>query len=137
MPTRAIVLASATILTAGCTTSPESSFDSPRAIFQSPYVEPEIANGPVGPECEGGVIRDEKCWIEGVAYPLDGRYYRDPDGNIIALSRNQRRLARERAESIKAREDSLESLENGTPLPPDSPVLRENQSRPAPVPKRD
>ncbi|QFT77400.1 hypothetical protein [Erythrobacter sp. THAF29] len=135
MAKRIVGIISIVVFASGCASTSESAFQTQRHLFQSPYVEPELANGPVGPECEGGVIRDEKCYIEGAAYPLDGRYYRDPDGNIIALSRHQRRLARERAESIQARIDTRESLESGTPLPPDSPALRENQSRPAPLPK--
>lgn len=132
-----VVISSMAVILASCASTPEKSFQSARGLFASPYVEPELVNGPVGPECSEGVIRDDKCWIDGTAYPLNGRYYRDSNGNIIRLTRRERRLARERAESIQARIDVRESLENGTPLPPDSPVLRENQSRPAPLPKDD
>ena len=109
-------------------------FEDERTVFNNPYAPPELANGPVGPECSEGVIRDQRCWIDGVAYPLPGLFVRDSSGNLVRLSRKQRREVRERRESIQSRIDILKSLENGTPIPPDSPALPENQRRPVPPP---
>lgn len=109
-------------------------FGASRSAFYNPYSALSIENGPVGPFCEEGVLRDDACWIDGIGYPLGRGYVSTADGRIIRLNRNQRRLARERQEAIQSRTDVLESLENGTPIPPDSPALRENQSRPAPLP---
>ena len=115
-----------------CTSS--TPFAAGPAMFGSPYAAPVFDNGPVGPECEGGVIRDDQCYIDGQAYPIHGRYARDANGNVIRLTREERRQIREREEAIRSRADVLESLETGTPIPPDSPALRRNQSRPAPLP---
>lgn len=106
-------------------------FDVPQGAFLNSYSSLVIENGPVGPVCDGGVIRDEKCWIDGTGYDLGRGFVRTPDGRIIRLDRNERRWQRERAEAIQGRKDVLASLENGTPLPPNSPALPENQSRPA------
>lgn len=132
MKKQAVLGCVAAIGLAGCAAS--DPFGSSRSVFYNPYETQEIANGPVGPLCAEGVLRDNACWIDGVAYPTDGRFARLPDGSIVRLDRNQRRWARERAEAIEGTRDVLESLENGTPIPPDSPALRENQSRPAPLP---
>lgn len=118
-----------------CATSPQSSFEGQRGVFNNPYVSAEIDNGPVGPDCDEGVIRDDVCWIDGVAYPLGKYFARDRNGNIVRLNRAQRRAFREQREAIRSVSDTLESLENGTPIPPDSPALPQNQSRPAPMKK--
>ncbi|MEP0191343.1 MAG: hypothetical protein ABJP70_12045 [Erythrobacter sp.] len=117
-----------------CACTSSTLFAAGPALFASPYAAPVLDNGPVGPECEGGVIRDDQCYIDGQAYPIHGRYARDVNGNVIRLTRQERRRIREREEAIHSRADVLESLENGTPIPPDSPALRRNQSRPAPLP---
>ncbi|MBV7259636.1 hypothetical protein [Erythrobacter crassostreae] len=118
------------VLISGCT---GSSFDSERTVFNNPYVKPELENGPVGPACDEGVLRDDnRCWIDGKAYPVSDRYGRDANGNLVYFTRDERRLYRDRAEAIESRQDVLESLENGTPIPPDSPALPENQRMPPP-----
>lgn len=122
----------AAVALGGCTTS--DPLNASRSVFYNPLAL-EIDNGPVGPVCPQGVIRDDACWIDGVAYPLNGRYARALDGRIVRLSREDRRFLRERTEAIRARQDLLESLENGTPLPPDSPALPENQRNPVPPPR--
>ena len=109
-------------------------FAASRSAFHNPYSALLIESGPVGPACDEGVLRDERCWIDGVGYPTNGRFARLPDGSIVRLDRNQRQWERERREAIQSRIDVLESLEKGTPLPPDSPALPENQSRPVPPP---
>lgn len=120
---------------AGCTSA--DPFAAGRSVFYNPYASLELANGPVGPACDERVIGDRECYLDSAGNPVYGRFARDQNGNIVRLTRNQRRIIREREEAIQARADVLESLENGTPLPPDSPALRENQSRPAPLPRDD
>jgi hypothetical protein len=111
-------------------------FSAQRSISGSPYSALAFDTGPIAPVCEKGEYRDNACWIDGVAYPTsNGRYARLPDGSIVRLNRNERRWERERWEAIQSRKDVLESLKNGTPIPPDSPALPENQSRPVPPPK--
>ena len=107
-----------------CTTHSELT---ERSIFGSPFASLEIENGPVGLECPSQVIRDDKCWIDGVGYPIGRGYVYTPDGKIIRLNRIQRRMLREREEALQAKADVLESLKNGTPIPADSPALPENQ----------
>ena len=116
-----------------CSSTPEP-LSASRSAFNNPYADPVIENGPVGPECQDGVIRDNQCWVDGIGYPLGRGFVRTADGRIIRLDRNQRRWERERAEAVQSRKDALESLKNGTPLPPGSPALPQNQSRPAAPP---
>lgn len=120
---------------AGCTTP--DPFAAERGAFRSPYAALEMENGPVGPTCDRGTYRDGACWIEGVAYPLPDGYARTPNGEIVRLTRSERRQARERREAVQSRIDVLKSLEEGTPIPADSPALPENQKPPAPKPSRD
>lgn len=118
---------------AGCA-SEHDPFGAGRTAFDNPYAALVIENGPVGPYCDEGVLRDERCWINGVAHPASYRFARLPDGTLIRLDRNQRQWERERWEAIQSRIDVLEALEKGTPLPPGSPALPENQSCPVPPP---
>ncbi len=107
-------------------------FEDRRTVFNNPYVSPELDSGPVGPECSQGVIRDNKCWIDGVGYPLGRGFVFTPDGDIVRLSGRERRFLRERVEALQAKADVLKSLEEGTPLPADSPALPENQGKDGP-----
>ncbi|MEM6475321.1 MAG: hypothetical protein AAF687_04065 [Pseudomonadota bacterium] len=135
MRTGAIYGLGAALLLAGCSSA--DPFASGRSVFYNPYAALELANGPVGPECDERVIGDRECYLDSAGNPVYGRFARDQNGNIVRLTRDQRRIVSERIEATQARADVLESLENGTPLPPDSPALRENQSRPAPLPRDD
>lgn len=129
-----VIMPLSVLATSACTTT--DPFAAGPALFGSPYAAPVFDNGPVGPECDGGVIRDELCYIEGQAYPLYGRYARDVNGNIIRLTRKQRREIRAREAAIQSRIDVLDSLENGTPIPADSPALPQNQTGPGALPAR-
>ena len=131
----AIIVVGAALALSGCASA--DPFLGARSVFYNPYATLELANGPVGPACDERVIGDRECYLDSAGNPVYGRFARDQNGNLVRLNRNQRRIIREREEAIQARVDVLESLENGTPIPPDSPALRENQSRPAPLPRDD
>ena len=131
---RILVATGLAFVLSACASKPDP-FAAPRSVFYNPYSALVLDNGPVGPACDEGVLRDEKCWINGVGYPLRRGFARLPDGTLVRLDRNQRQWERERWEAIQSRIDVLEALEKGTPLPPDSPALPENQSRPVPPPR--
>ncbi len=110
-------------------------FDGGRSVFNNPYAAPVVDNGPVGPECDESAVRRDGCFLDSLFYPGRGRYALDRDGNRVRLTRSERRFFRERNEAIQARIDILNSLENGTPIPPDSPALDNIPPPPPPAPK--
>ena len=123
----------AAFLTTGCATSSPDSFGGDRTVFNNPYAPPEIDQAGVGPQCQEEVLRDDRCRLDSLIYPGRCRYARDQNGNLVRLTRSERRLLRERNEAIRSRIDVLDSLENGTPIPPNSPAL-ENLPPPPPPP---
>ena len=135
MSSNLFILPASVLALSACTVN--DTFAAGPGMFGSPYAAPIFDNGPVGPECEGGVIRDEQCYIDGQAYPLYGRYARDANGNIIRLTRQQRREIRARDAAVQSRIDVMDSLENGTPIPADSPALPQNQTGPGALPSRE
>lgn len=122
---RAAIAGSAVLALSGCV---GSSFDSSRTVFNNPYTALESDNGPGGPACEENAPSDPKCRSP---YPVS-EYQLDADGNLVRLTRGERQFLRERREALRSKADVLESLENGTPIPADSPALPENHGIPAP-----
>jgi len=118
---RAVIVGFGSLALAGCATA--DTLQGSRSVFNNPYSALIFANGPVGPDCEGQVNRPDGCFLDTLAYPGRGRYARDRDGNLVRLTRSERRFLRQRNEAIQSRIDVLNSLENGTPLPPNSPAL--------------
>nr|WP_298926859.1 hypothetical protein [uncultured Erythrobacter sp.] len=99
-----------------------SAFDAERTVFNNPYTALETDNGPVGPACDEAEIRNPKCRNDDRPYPVS-EYERDADGNLVRLTRAERQFFRERREALESKQDVLDSLENGTPIPSNSPAL--------------
>ncbi|MEM6909493.1 MAG: hypothetical protein AAF494_12525 [Pseudomonadota bacterium] len=116
----------------GCASS--SDLTEARSVFYNPYAALEIERGPVGPQCDPRVLLEPDCLIDGLLLARNGRLALDTDGNVVFLTREQRRRARERETALQARADLFESLENRTPLPPGSPALPDNPPPPPPEP---
>jgi hypothetical protein len=73
------------------------------------------------------------CTSGALIYPGRGRFALLGNGEFIRLNRAERQFLRDRADALEAQRDVSESLANGTPLPPGSPALPENQRSSAPV----
>lgn len=84
-------------LAACASTQPSTAFGGERTVFDNPYADPVIANGPVGPEQCGAFEGQQGCWLDGLFYPGKGSYAYDRDGNRVSLSRSERRAFREQA----------------------------------------
>lgn len=135
MRTRPLLATAVLLVIGACTTPDELRFENQRTVFNNPYASPEIDQTGIGPNCEKQVLRDDQCTLDSLIYPGKGRFARDRDGNLVRLSRSERRFLRDRNRAIRARADVLESLENGTPIPPNSPALDNIPSPPPPPPK--
>lgn len=122
----------AALMVAGCASASPGGFGGERTVFNNPYAPPEIDQTGIGPECSEEVIRDQRCRLDSLIYPGRGRFARDANGNLVRLTRSERRLLRDRNEAIQSRIDIFESLENGTPIPPGSPALVIPPPPPAP-----
>lgn len=106
-----------------CASPREPGFHGQRTVFANPYVPPVIDQGPVGPRCDEVRVRRPVCTEGAIVYPGRGGLALLPDGQVVRLSRAERRFLRERAEALQAQRDVFEALANGTPLPPGSPAL--------------
>lgn len=122
-------------LLGACTTPAGFGFDEQRTVFNNPYVPPVIDPGTTGPRCDAVPVRRSVCTSGAILYPGGGRHALLPNGEIIRLTRAERRFLRDRADALEAQRDVFESLANGTPLPPGSPALpREQGGGSGPVP---
>lgn len=121
-----------------CTSPREPGFHGQRTVFANPYVPPVIDQGPIGPRCDEVRVRRPVCTEGAILYPGRGSHALLPDGQVVRLTRAERRFLRERAEALQARRDVFVALANGTPLPPGSPALppelRGGGQSPAPPP---
>jgi len=110
-----------------CATPAGYGFEEQRTVFNNPYVPPVIDPGTIGPRCDDRVVRDSICTAEAIIYPGSGRHALLGNGEIIRLTRAERRFLQDRADALEAQRDILESLASGTPLPPGSPALPEGR----------
>jgi hypothetical protein len=114
----------ALVLTLSACASPrEPGFQGQRTVFSNPYVPPVIDQGTIGPRCDEARVRRSVCSSGAIIFPGRGRYALLPDGQVVRLTRAERRFLRDRADALQARRDVLQALANGTPLPPGSPAV--------------
>ena len=116
------VLAAVLALSA-CASPREAGLHGQRTVFANPYVPPVIDQGTIGPRCDEVRIRRSVCTSGAILYPGRGSHALLPDGQVVRLTRAERRFLRERAEALQAQRDVFEALANGTPLPSGSPAL--------------
>lgn len=105
-----------------------------RTVFSNPFVPPVVDARGVGPACDEDARTGSVCTSGGLVYPGRGRAALLPTGEIVRLSRAERRFLKDRADALEAQADIREALANGTPLPPGSPALPRGQGNPAPPP---
>ena len=103
-------------LLGGCATG--DSLEGQRTVISNPYVAPVLDQRGIGPQCEVDFGRDATCLGGAVNYSRRGRTAVLANGDTDRLTRAQRRLVRERAELIEARQNAPVS-----PPPPPEPVL--------------
>lgn len=133
MRSQVIAVGTGSLALAGCATG--NVFDDGRSVFNNPYDVIAVDYGTVGPKCNEPATRRDGCYLDSLIYPGRGKYALDRDGNRVRLTRRERSFIRERNEAIQGRIDVLNSLENGTPIPPNSPALRDIPPPPSPVPE--
>lgn len=116
-------LALAVLATAvgGCATrEPFAALSATRGVFASPFVAPEIASRQgIGPEPEG-VHPSRQPYLDALHYPGRGRFALDRRGNVVVLSRDERRLLEQRHERLRQRAEQIERerREGSSPAPP-------------------
>lgn len=115
-----------------CASPREPGFHGQRTVFSNPYVPPVIDQGTIGPRCDEVLVRRSVCTSGAIIYPGRGRTALLPSGEIVRLTRAERRFLRDRADALRAQRDVFEALANGTPLPPGSPALPRDQGGRAP-----
>jgi hypothetical protein len=98
-----------------------------RTVFSNPFVPPVIDQRGIGPGCEVDAEPGSLCTSGALIYPGRGSLALLSNGEFIRLDRAERRFLRDRADALEAQRDVFESLAKGTPLPPGSPALPENQ----------
>lgn len=110
-----------------------SGLEGQRTVFSNPFVPPVIDQRGIGPGCEVDAEPGTLCTSGALIYPGRGRFALLGNGELIRLNRAERQFLRDRADALEAQRDVFESLANGTPLPPDSPALPQNQRGSAPA----
>jgi hypothetical protein len=104
----ALVAALASGISACASTDPFAGLAAERGVFASPYVAPQMASRQgIGPEPEG-VLPGRRPYLDTLIYPGRGRHALDRRGNIIRLSRHDRRLLQERHERLRQRAEQVE-----------------------------
>jgi len=106
---RMIALAAAAASLGGCASrEPFAALAAERGVFASPYVAPELASRQgIGPEPEG-VHPSRQPYLDALYYLERGRHALDRRGNVVRLSRNERRLLQERHERLRQRAEQIE-----------------------------
>ena len=105
-----------------CASQSGLGFDGQRTVFNNPYVPPVIEQGTIGPKCDERQVRRSVCSAGAILYPGRGRHALLPNGEVVRLTRAERRFLRDRADALQAQRDIFTALANGTPLPPGSPA---------------
>lgn len=108
-----IAFGAATLFLAGCATPDPLAGE--RTVFSNPYA---LDRTGIGPQCDVELGRDATCLGAPLVYD-GGRYVRLGNGETERLTRQQRRILRERAEL-------LEVLRDQPPAPPPPPPIAED-----------
>jgi hypothetical protein len=115
-PARSLAVAALAVSLGGCaSTDPFAGLSATRGVFASPYVAPEIASRQgIGPEPEG-VHPSRQPYLDALHYPGRGRFALDRRGNLVRLSRDERRLLQERHERLRQRAQQAGPAAPGAP----------------------
>ncbi|MBU7579896.1 MAG: hypothetical protein KAF27_05420 [Porphyrobacter sp.] len=115
-----IALGAAMLALAGCATPDPRAGE--RTVFSNPYGTDRTG---IGPQCDVDLGRDSTCL--GAPLIFDGgRYVKLGNGSIERLTRQQRRILRERAELLEVLRDQPPA----SPPPPSAPPIAETEERP-------
>ncbi|WP_086608192.1 hypothetical protein [Erythrobacter donghaensis] len=117
----------AAIMLAGCASS--DSLEGQRTVFNNPYAVPEIDRTGVGPQCDEARGQDATCL--GVPLTRNGRGNAIGERSYRSLTKNQRRILRQRAELL--REVAKQSQAETAPplLQPAPPIMARESESPA------
>lgn len=115
-----------------CASQQPPGFHGQRTVFSNPYVPPVIDQGTIGPRCDEAQVRREVCSSGPIIYPGRGSRALLPNGEVVRLTRAERRFLRDRADALQAQRDVFEALASGRPLPPGSPALPHDRGGRAP-----
>lgn len=113
-----LVIGLATMLLAGCATP--DSLEGERTVFSNPYA---LDRTGIGPQCDVELGRDATCLGAPLVYD-GGRYVRLGNGETERLTRQQRRILRERAELLEVLRDQP------PPSPPPPPIAEDAEQTP-------
>jgi hypothetical protein len=121
---RCAFLASLCGLAAACA-SPDrfAGLGAERGVFASPYVAPEISRQGIGPEPEG-VLPGRRPYLDLLYFPGRGPRALDRNGNVVRLSRNERRQLQERFDRLRERAEQIERERREQHTPPASAIPR-------------
>lgn len=93
----------AAILLGGCASGDGRPVE--RTVFNNPYSGLATDRSGIGPQCDVEFGRDATCLGAPLIYPGRGRNVSLGNGEIVRLTRNQRRILQERAALIEALSD--------------------------------
>ena len=127
-----LALAGALALGLGACASPGGGLAGQRTVFSNPFVPPVIDTRGIGPACNADARTGSVCTSGALVYPGRGRAALLPTGEIVRVSRAERRFLQDRAAALEAQADLREALANGTALPPGSPAVPPPPPEPEP-----
>lgn len=115
----------AAITLAGCA-APDP-LEGQRTVFNNPYAVPEIDRTGVGPQCDEARGQDATCL--GVPLTRKGKGSAIGERNDRNLTKNQRRILRERAELLRevAQQSNTETPPPPSPKPAPPIMTREGE----------
>jgi hypothetical protein len=113
-----IALGLAALALGGCATP--DPLEGERTVFNNPYGVPAIDWTGIGPQCDVELGRDATCLGAPLAY-AGGRHVLLANGATERLTRQQRRILRERAELLEVLRDQPAPPLPPAPLPPAPP----------------
>lgn len=121
---RSALLVSLCGLAAACA-SPDrfAALSAERGVFASPYVAPEISRQGIGPEPEG-VLPGRRPYLDLLYYPGRGPRALDRNGNVVRLSRGERRQLQERFDRLRERAQQVERERREQSAPPANLIPR-------------
>lgn len=102
----------AALLLGGCATP--DSLEGQRTVFNNPYVNPQISQSGIGPQCDVAFGRDATCLGMALIHPGNGRRASLGNGETVRLTRAQARILRSRAEVL----EQLRTQSASLPPPP-------------------
>lgn len=100
-----IAMCALPLVLSACASYPaQDGFAGVRTVFHNPYTDPVVDDRMIGPDQERNAFGIDGRWIDGLFYPGVGRFAYDRNGNVVRLSRRDRRILRQRARDLREQE---------------------------------